>query len=113
MPTGRAPANRPRHEARSPRMPSFRNIAPVLSWILVATFIALGTWSSYWAYQRNDQYQLITLGQTVYDGGRLYVDAWENKPPGVAWINALGIAMSGGALSDPALALDSGFQTVC
>ncbi|MCH8969641.1 MAG: hypothetical protein IIA66_11050 [Planctomycetes bacterium] len=32
----------------------------------------------------------------MYDGGRMYIDCWENKPPGLAWINALALASSGG-----------------
>lgn len=27
----------------------------------------------------------------------MYIDAWENKPPGIAWINALGFILSGGS----------------
>lgn len=27
----------------------------------------------------------------------MYLDAWENKPPGVAWLSALGLALSAGA----------------
>ncbi|MDO8628909.1 MAG: hypothetical protein Q7R41_00300, partial [Phycisphaerales bacterium] len=64
--------------------------------ILAASFLGIGSWASYHAALRNDQYQLIQLGQCVYNGGRLYVDCWENKPPGVAWLNVLGLAMSGG-----------------
>ena len=78
------------------RLPSKHRVAVVLTLILVPTMLAIGTWCSYWASHRQDQYQLITLGQAVYDGGQLYIDAWENKPPGVAWMNALGIALSGG-----------------
>ena len=58
--------------------------------------LAAGTWASYWALHRNDQYQLIGLGQCVYHGGRMYVDCWENKPPGIAWLNALALLASGG-----------------
>lgn len=58
--------------------------------------LVLGCWSSYHAEQRGDQYQLINLGQTVWNGGRMYVDCWENKPPGIAWLSALGIAVGGG-----------------
>jgi hypothetical protein len=64
--------------------------------ILAASFLGIGSWASYHAPLRNDQYQLIQLGQCVHHGGRVYVDCWENKPPGVAWLNALGLAMSGG-----------------
>lgn len=64
--------------------------------ILAVSFLGIGSWASYKAPLRNDQYQLIQLGQCVYNGGRLYVDCWENKPPGVAWLNALSLVMSGG-----------------
>ncbi len=55
--------------------------------------ILAGTWASYVADHRQDQYQLIQLGQSVLDGGRMYVDAWENKPPGIAWLNAAMLAL--------------------
>lgn len=78
------------------KKPLRHSVAFALTVLLVPTLIALGTWSSYWARQRNDQYQLLVLGQTVYHGGRMYVDAWENKPPGVAWLNAAGYALGRG-----------------
>ncbi len=65
-----------------------------LTFLWTVAFLAIGAWCTYWADLRNDQYQLINLGQCVHDGGRLYVDCWENKPPGIAWINAIGIALS-------------------
>lgn len=59
----------------------------------------LASWATYQAPGRNDQYQLIQLGQSVYHGGRMYEDCWENKPPGIAWINALGfVVMRGNSL---------------
>jgi hypothetical protein len=65
--------------------------------LLVATaMIVAGTWAAYWTPNRNDQYQLLQLGRCVYDGGTLYVDCWENKPPGIAWINAFGFAIGDG-----------------
>ncbi|MGD2108657.1 MAG: hypothetical protein PVI86_04630 [Phycisphaerae bacterium] len=73
----------------------------VLSGLVAVTFVAIGTWTTYWADLRNDQFQLIHLGQTVCDGGRMYVDCWENKPPGIAWINALAIVLAGGRLIGP------------
>ena len=67
-----------------------------LTFSCVAAFLALGSWATYWGDYRNDQYQLINLGSCVYSGGRMYVDCWENKPPGMAWINAAGLAITGG-----------------
>lgn len=59
--------------------------------------MGLGTWTTYHGVWRQDQYQLINLGQVVYDGGRLYIDCWENKPPGVAWIVASVLWVTGGS----------------
>jgi hypothetical protein len=69
--------------------------------LVVLVLVALGTWNSYYAQQRNDQYQLVLMGQCVHDGGRMYIDCWENKPPGLAWINAAAIAVGGGAMIGP------------
>ncbi len=69
------------------------NIATV---VLAASFLGIGSWASYHAPLRNDQYQLIQLGESVYHGGRMYMDCWENKPPGIAWINALGLVLTSG-----------------
>ena len=69
----------------------------LLSWLIALTLIAIGLWSSYWARLRGDQYQLIYLGQCVHDGGRMYIDCWENKPPGLAWLGALTIKLAGGS----------------
>lgn len=63
--------------------------------------MGLGTWTTYHGVWRQDQYQLINLGQVVYDGGRLYVDCWENKPPGVAWIVASVLWVTGGSEMAP------------
>ncbi len=82
---------------KRPKKPfSLARVLILLAWIASLVLIAAGTWSSYAADLRNDQYQLINLGQCVHDGGRMYVDCWENKPPGIAWINALGILLTGG-----------------
>lgn len=71
--------------------------ASKLAWGLalscVPALILAGTWASYVADHRQDQYQLIQLGQRVRDGGRMYADTWENKPPGIAWINAAMLAL--------------------
>jgi len=81
--------------------PGHPRLAVLLAAACSLFLIIIGTWATYWADLRNDQFQLIHLGQTIYDGGRLYIDCWENKPPGVAWINALGILLGGGRLIGP------------
>jgi hypothetical protein len=70
--------------------------AMFLAWMWVLVLVSLGVWASYWAVLRDDHYQLIYLGQRVLDGGTYYIDCWENKPPGIAWINAIALALAGG-----------------
>ncbi|RME36295.1 MAG: hypothetical protein D6788_11890, partial [Planctomycetota bacterium] len=60
----------------------------VLTAVWAVLLVSVGTWATYHAPHREDQYQLILLGQQIRDGGRMYVDAWENKPPGLAWLHA-------------------------
>lgn len=81
---------------RSGPTPTYNPVWLALIGLSLLLFLVAGAWSGYWADLRNDQYQLIHLGQLVEDGGRMYIDGWENKPPGIAWINALGITLSGG-----------------
>jgi len=58
---------------------------------IVAAAVTVASLASYYAQHRNDQYQLILLGKCLNEGGRMYTDCWENKPPGIAWLNALGL----------------------
>ncbi|MFH1110800.1 MAG: glycosyltransferase family 39 protein [Planctomycetota bacterium] len=76
--------------------PAGKPLPDLTAAVLVVAFLAVGTWASYWAELRNDQYQLINLGECVYHGGKLYQDCWENKPPGLAWINVLGLVLTPG-----------------
>ena len=91
------PVAEPFHPGGGPRSGgSMMRIATAVAWVWFVGLMSLGTWASYWAPLRDDHYQLICLGQRVYEGGRLYLDCWENKPPGIAWINAIAIALAGG-----------------
>lgn len=83
-------------ETHSPARPDCPTYIVVVSALLCAVLLGFATWASYWAENRHDQYQLILLGRCIHEGGSLYVDCWENKPPGIAWINALGILLGGG-----------------
>ncbi len=85
-----------RHPVAALSPPTRRPWLDLLAAVVVVALLALGVWCAYWADHRNDQYQLILLGQTVYHGGQMYVDAWENKPPGVAWLSGLGFIMASG-----------------
>lgn len=72
-----------------------RVVGAITALLCIVLFVS-GTWASYWARFRNDQYQLIQVSQCVHDGGALYVDCWENKPPGLFWLNALALFTGAG-----------------
>lgn len=74
------------HSTRGESSKAFPPRLYCVLYLTIACFMVLCTWSTYHGVYRHDQYQLINLGQVVYDGGRLYIDCWENKPPGVPWI---------------------------
>lgn len=72
------------------------HVGTFAAFTLAMGLVEVSTLATYWADLRNDQYQLINLGYSVYSGQRLYIDCWENKPPGIAWIGALGYLFAGG-----------------
>lgn len=43
-----------------------------------------------------DGYLFAHYGRQLLEGATLYVDVWDNKPPGIFWINALGLWLGGG-----------------
>ncbi len=63
-------------------------IAFGLAVLLVPTMIALAGWTSQESPNRVDRYLFEQMGETILDGGVVYLDCWDNKPPGMAWLNA-------------------------
>jgi 4-amino-4-deoxy-L-arabinose transferase-like glycosyltransferase len=43
-----------------------------------------------------DSWLFAFYGAQILDGQVLYADAWDNKPPGIYWLNAAGLAIAGG-----------------
>jgi hypothetical protein len=68
--------------AQTPRR--WDRVTTGLALFISGSLIVVGTWASYWAENRNDQYQSIAFSLCVPDGRLLYRDCWENKPPNVA-----------------------------
>ncbi len=57
--------------------------------------------SQFVAHARIDEYDawlFAYYGRELLDGAKLYADVWDNKPPGIFWLNALGLSISGGEL---------------
>ena len=48
-----------------------------------------------------DSWLFAYYGRQLLDGRVLYEQLWDNKPPGIFWINALALWCSGGSLAGP------------
>jgi len=66
-----------------------RRIICTLLLLTSAGLIAGGSWAAHhWPF-RQDRHLFELMGQCLLDGGRIYLDCWDNKPPLVPWINAV------------------------
>jgi hypothetical protein len=45
-----------------------------------------------------DPWLFAYYGRRLLEGARLYTDIWDNKPPGIFWLNALGLRLAGGSI---------------
>ena len=79
-----------------------RPTSPVV--ILLATALAclpLLALAQFNAHARVDEYDawlFAYYGRQLLSGATLYGEVWDNKPPGIFWMNALGLALAGGSL---------------
>ena len=48
-----------------------------------------------------DAWLFAYYGKQLTHGRVLYEQLWDNKPPGIFWINAVGLWFSGGSLAGP------------
>ncbi len=57
---------------------------------VVVPLIALSQVIAYWRTDVVDDQMFGYYGWRILHGATVYVDVWDNKPPGIYWINALG-----------------------
>ncbi len=73
--------------------------------IILATVLAslpILAVSQFIAHARVDEFDawlFAYYGREMLDGRTLYADLWDNKPPGIFWVNALGLGLSGRSLA--------------
>ena len=73
----------------------------VVTALCVTPFIVLSQITAHvWTIGGDDQ-MFGYFGLRMTQGAVLYVDVWDNKPPGVFWMNALGFLLSGGSYVGP------------
>ncbi len=65
--------------------------------IFVIPLITLSQVIAYYRVDVVDDQMFGYFGWRIAHGGVVYLDVWDNKPPGVYWINALAMLLSGGS----------------
>ena len=65
--------------------------------LLIVPMIGLSQFIAYWRTDVVDDQMFGYFGWRIADGATVYVDVWDNKPPGIYWINAVGMLVGGGS----------------
>lgn len=69
----------------------------ILAAVVLCTLpmIVLSQLAAHWRFDVVDDQMFGYFGWRIANGATVYVDVWDNKPPGIYWINALGFLISG------------------
>lgn len=65
--------------------------------VVIIPVIMISQFAAHWRVDVVDDQLFGTFGWRILQGARLYVDVWDNKPPGIYWINALGMLLGRGS----------------
>ncbi len=65
--------------------------------LTIAPLIALSQVLAWWRTDVVDDQMFGYFGWRIANGATVYLDVWDNKPPGIYWINALGMLLGGGS----------------
>lgn len=76
---------------------SARRVGCALAIVLVPCILAVAAWTSGEFPNRHDRYHFEHMGETILRGGTVYLDCWDNKPPGLPWWNAFVLWIGGGS----------------
>ncbi len=78
-------------EAAPSRTPSIWRVAVLQRWFIVISgaFVLLRIPSFIEPPWYSDAGTYADIGWALNHGARLYVDVWDNKPPGIYWLSAL------------------------
>jgi len=75
------------------------NTRRLASWIfcglLISATVVLNQSAVHWRENVVDSHLFAYYGWCVWQGARPYLDVWDNKPPGIWWVNAAGFALCG------------------
>lgn len=59
--------------------------------LFIVPSIILVQYIAWWRWDVVDDQMFAYFGWRIAHGGTVYLDVWDNKPPGIYWINALGM----------------------
>jgi hypothetical protein len=65
--------------------------------LVIAPLIALSQVIAYWRVDVVDDQMFAYFGWRIADGATVYLDVWDNKPPAIYWVNAVGMLLGGGS----------------
>ena len=68
----------------------------IIALSLSLPMIVLSQIVAHWRFDVVDDQMFGFFGWRIANGGVVYLDVWDNKPPGIYWLNALGFMLSGG-----------------
>jgi hypothetical protein len=68
-----------------------------LTFLLIIPMVALSQFIAYWRTDVVDDQMFGYFGWRIANGATVYLDVWDNKPPGIYWMNALGMLLGGGS----------------
>jgi hypothetical protein len=68
-----------------------------LTFLLIIPMVALSQFIAYWRTDVVDDQMFGYFGWRIANGATVYLDVWDNKPPGIYWINAVGMLLGGGS----------------
>src|SRR5713101_4643400 len=103
-------------EAAQPRTPSLWRVALRQRWFIVisSAFVLLRLPSFVEPTWYSDAGTYADIGWALNRGARLYLDVWDNKPPGIYWLSALLVGHAPIAIAMPlASTLFVGAAAVC
>ncbi|HOO18040.1 MAG: glycosyltransferase family 39 protein [Phycisphaerae bacterium] len=61
--------------------------------LFIVPLIVLSQFIAYWRTDVVDDQMFGYFGWRIAHGATVYLDVWDNKPPGIYWINALGMLL--------------------
>ena len=85
----------PSMQAKNATRPRLIILATVLA---AAPILAVSQFNSHARVDEFDSWLFAYYGRQMVNGLTLYADLWDNKPPGIFWMNAMGSWLSGGSL---------------